>query len=121
MSKILKDKGLTVSSFSNKAPCCPFCNTVSKKDLKEEKAYHFVCPKCKRHFVVDNSSHDMAAENTENIENKEVEYVFPTQVKYVYVGVNYGTTEGIPLKERLLLFFKARKEAWRSFVILSRK
>lgn len=35
ISKILKDKGLTVPSFSNKAPFCPFCNTVSKKDLKD--------------------------------------------------------------------------------------
>ena len=117
ISKILSAKGHKVPTFSNSNPSCPFCNHVSKKNLKEEKPYHLVCPQCKRHFIADLSFHNIIPEKTENIENEKFEETVPKEIKYVYVGINYGTAKGIPLRERLRLYFKARKEAWRSFVV----
>lgn len=117
VSKNLTDKGYIVPEFSNQPLCCPFCNTAVKKELKEERPYHFVCPKCKRHFVADLSFHNTIPEKMEYVENDEMEETVPKEVKYVYVGINYGTAKGIPLRERLRLYFKARRAAWKSFVV----
>lgn len=117
MSKILSDKGYKVPTFSNNNPSCPFCNHVSTKDLKEDRPYHLVCPRCKRHFIVDMSFHNIIPEKMNIMENEEIEEEVPKEIEYVYVGINYGTAKGIPLRERFRLYFKARKAAWRSFVV----
>ncbi|MBO2524235.1 MAG: hypothetical protein CW341_00815 [Bacteroidetes bacterium] len=123
ISKILVEKGLKTSEFSGKNTCCPFCKSVSQTDLKEKKIYHFICPNCKKHFIVDNSLRDIPTRIVKTVkkeDDEKVETIPPTKTEYVYVGVNYGLATGIPLRERIRLFFKAQKDAWRSFITPSK-
>lgn len=114
VNKVLMDKGCKESSMKKMASCCPFCGSFSKTDLREEKAYHFICPSCKKHFITD-LSFRMATPKTKNVDSDVVsDRDAARHVEYVYIGANYGVAKDIPLKKRWGLFFKAQREIWKS-------
>ena len=116
LSKILVQKGVPVSEFEHKTPCCPFCSHVSKTDWKEEKVYHFICPNCHKHFVVDFSRG--LCEPTMDVKKcDDYEEVVSKKVEYVYVGANQVSVYGIPLKKRMQMFLRAFRDAWKNILI----